>query len=109
MALPDWDVDNSFRQSGNVYQFNPRSGTLLSVTDYFEAGKRYEVEINVSNPQGMMVVTTDGQTTSLSAGDNRVEVDGSAGQDLVIMAQSAVANGHGLANTIQKVEDRKPE
>lgn len=108
MALPDWDVDNSFRQSGNAYQFLAISGTLLSVTDYFEAGKRYEVEINVSDPQGMMSVTAGGQTTPLSAGDNRVEVDGSAGQDLVISAQGTVANVLALAITIQQVEDRKP-
>src|SRR5690625_7859956 len=106
MALPDWDVDNSFRQSGNVYQFNPRSGTLLSVEDYFEAGKRYEVEINVSDPQGMMVVTTDGQTTSLSAGDNRAEGAGSAGQKLVGWASRTVASGLALAITRRQVEGR---
>src|SRR5690625_7733860 len=98
MALPDWDVDNSFRQSGNVYQFSPRSGTLLSVEDYFEAGKRYEVEINVSDPQGMMVVTTDGQTTSVSAGDNRGEVGGSVGKNLGNRGQGAGAKGPALAS-----------
>src|SRR5690625_1717242 len=108
MALPDWDVDNSFRQSGNVYQFSPRSGTLLSVEDYFEAGKRYEVEINVSDPQGMMVVTTDGQTTSLSAGDNRVEGGGSPRAELVILAPTAVARGPAAATTPPPVQDGEP-